>query len=76
MGLFQLNGFPAGPFMQYGSGDDVATDSVIHPVVERTHVPAVLYAAAFVGTLSPGSGLGSCFEPDIVLGVHVTDRGM
>lgn len=30
----------------------------------------------FVGTLSPGSGLGSCFEPDIVLGVHVTDRGM
>lgn len=49
MELFQLNGFPAGPFMQYCSGDDVATDGVIHPVVERTHVPAILYTAAFVG---------------------------
>lgn len=25
-------------------------------------------------TLSPGSGLGCCFEPDIVLGLCVTDR--
>lgn len=52
--------------------DDVAAGSVIHAVVQRTCVPAVLFQQFTYAVLSPGSGLCCCFGPDIVLGLCLT----